>query len=107
MNRSDSTASAGPLADVTNIVIEIGDIPIPVPSASNPSTICRYSGSVKKMPSSGEQQEADDHPSLDGRSVRVSRSTSMWAVAPHTVSSSSSKKCRVRSVGPMPQTSDR
>ena len=31
----------------------------------------------------------------------------MCAVAPQTVSSSSSKKCNVRSVGPTPQTSDR
>ena len=38
--------------------------------------------------------------------IRVSRSTSMNAVAPHTVSSSSSKKCRRRSVGLRPQRSE-
>ena len=38
--------------------------------------------------------------------MRVSRSTSMNAVAPHTVSSSSSKKCSSRSVGLRPQRSE-
>ncbi len=33
------------------------------------------------------------------------RSTSMWAVAPHTVSSSSSKKCSGRSIGGLPHRS--
>ena len=40
-----------------------------------------------------------------GRAPADSRSTSMWAVAPQTVSSSSSKKCSGRSSGGAPQRS--
>ena len=42
-----------------------------------------------------------------GSDAARGRSTSMWAVAPQTVSSSSSKKCSRRSVGVRPQRSER
>ena len=46
-NRPDRRA---PAAAARNIITDTGSILIPVSRASRPSTICRYSGTVKKMP---------------------------------------------------------